>query len=345
MGMISRKKQVIPVDDKLADYLYEHSRAAELPISFDTLGRYADTINVYNKRGEDTLWETAIYPRSEREEIYAALVRIYALLKVEGDMSLVEHLVTDRVDVCTWGNTKPFRIRIVNTLNENFDYFYVKKADASRIYGLELEHMLSPNVMEFVWTGETLVEEHVAGIPGDDFIGRWLSDSHLDEIRLAKEFVKFNERCLVRLLGDMHSGNWVVDITPDFDETNYRIRAIDFDQQSYEGRCRVYLPQYYRENNPVVYLGMRCMSPETMRQYRYEERALIARRANAGGKRLESLLAAMREHPLAPSDNLIQLRQELAAHYEDRRYLRCESMGELVEHSLALVDSRHLPKP
>jgi hypothetical protein len=67
---------------------------------------------------------------------------------------------------------------------------------------------------------------------------------------LPKEFVKFNERCFVRLLGDMRSYNFVVNITPDIEDYQYRIRAIDFDQQSYEGRRNLYLPQFFKENLP-----------------------------------------------------------------------------------------------
>jgi hypothetical protein len=101
---------------------------------------------------------------------------------------------------------------------------------------LELEHILSPNRINYFVDRETLIEEHIAGIPGDQFIASWMEDKRVNKIRLAKEFVKFNERCFVRLLGDMRSYNYVVDITPDFDDVQYRIRAIDFDQQSYEGR-------------------------------------------------------------------------------------------------------------
>jgi hypothetical protein len=43
-------------------------------------------------------------------------------------------------------------VRIVNRLNENFDYFYVKRVDANRVYGLELEHILSPNRMNYFVT-------------------------------------------------------------------------------------------------------------------------------------------------------------------------------------------------
>jgi hypothetical protein len=53
--------------------------------------------------------------------------------------------LVDRIDFGDFGNSKPFRIRVTNLFNDNSDYFYVKQADASRIYGLELEHILSPN--------------------------------------------------------------------------------------------------------------------------------------------------------------------------------------------------------
>jgi hypothetical protein len=337
MALISRKKRTYPVREELRGYLRRHGRVTKLPIHFDLLSRFTESVPLYNKRGEDTLWQTVIYPASEREEIDRALVRTYASLKVLGNIALMEHLVTDRVDACTWGNTQPLRVRILNTLNENFDYFYVKKADASRIYGLELEHLLSPNRIEFLVDGDTVVEEHIPGIPGADFAASWLKDDHLDEIRLAKEFVKFNERCFVRLLGDMHSGNYVVDITPDFDETHYRLRAIDFDQQSYEGRMRVYLPQYYKQNNPIVFLGVKCMTKATFEQYRQEELTLISTRARAEGPRLEQLLSAMSADPIAPAEHVAQLRSELAEHYGDHRFHFCRSMGELVRASLELL--------
>ncbi|HEY8378155.1 MAG TPA: hypothetical protein VIK91_16785, partial [Nannocystis sp.] len=112
----------------------------------------------------------------------------------------------------------------------------------SRIYGLELEDLLSPNRIQYLSDGVTLVEEHISGIPGDQFIRDHLRDSQIEAVRLAKEFIKFNERCFYRLLGDMHSANFVVNVIPDFDENMVRIRAIDFDQQSYEARCNVYMP-------------------------------------------------------------------------------------------------------
>ena len=104
-----------------------------------------------------------------------------------------------------------------------------------------------------------------------------LHNSTTNIIRFAKEFVKFNERCFVRLLGDMRSYNFVVNITPDIDEDfQYRIRAIDFDQQCYEGRKNLYLPQYFKENKPFVDDSVKHLDKESIAQYQAEERTMIA---------------------------------------------------------------------
>lgn len=337
MAMISRKKRPYRVTEGLRGYLRRHGRQGVLPASYADLTRYDETTPVYDKRGRDTLWQSVLYPASVRRELSNDLVRTYAAMRAMGDASLMRHLITDRVDVCPYGNTRPFRVRILNTLNENFDYFYVKQADASRIYGLELEDLLSPSRLQFITDGETLIEEHIPGIPGDQFIREHLGDSRLEEVRLAKEFVKFNERCFTRLLGDMHSSNFVVTLIPDFDETMVRLRAVDFDQQSYEGRCNVYMPKYYSQNNAIIFLAIRCMSPETVKQYQEEEHALLRLRARAEHEALGDLLSTMAADELAPREHVLRLRQELAHHHRDERFLRCESMGELVRASLSLL--------
>ena len=132
-------------------------------------------IPLTDAEGRPTLWDTVIYSAGRDDELNEALKQVYALLKVDGDFSVMQHLYVDRVDFCTFGNSTPFRIRIVNAYNDNQDYFYIKKADASRVYGLELEHLLSPNRLNFLTQAATLVEEHVAGIPGRHLHHRWLN--------------------------------------------------------------------------------------------------------------------------------------------------------------------------
>ncbi|NVK51270.1 MAG: hypothetical protein HWE09_15970, partial [Cyclobacteriaceae bacterium] len=273
----------------------------------------------------------------DRVEIHQSVKRIYAILKAGGDSSVMEHLYVDRIDLCIYGNTQPFRIRIVNRINDNFDYFYIKNADASRVYGLELEHLLSPNRISYLVHKNTLIEEHIAGIPGDKFMRLYINDQNLNPIRLAKEFVKFNERCFVRLLGDMHSSNFVIDVTPDFEETHYRIRAIDFDQQSYEGKKSIYLPQYFKENNALIELGMKYITPESMRQYQKEERALIAFRLKSSQHEIDAILQAMEQDVIAPSENVFSLRRELARHYKNQKFMTCTNMGQLLRVSLEQV--------
>ncbi|MCE2779628.1 MAG: hypothetical protein LW824_18810 [Algoriphagus sp.] len=337
MALISKKKRIYSIGAGLRSYLIRYGREVDIPIHYQELLRYSNSIALYDSKDQDTYWETVFYDQSDREEIHLNVKKIYALLKAGGDLSVMDHLYIDRIDLCVYGNTQPFRIRMVNRINDNFDYFYIKNADASRVYGLELEDLLSPNRIRYLVHQNTLIEEHVAGIPGEKFMRLYMQDPNLNPIRLAKEFVKFNERCFVRLLGDMHSSNFVIDVTPDFEETHYRIRAIDFDQQCYEGKKSIYLPQYFKENNALIQLGMAYITPESMRQYQREERALIATRVKSSHSELEDILQTMEKDQLAPDANVEQLKRELASHYQSDEFLTCKSMGEILRKSLSLV--------
>ncbi len=341
MALISKKKKIYPVSAGLLKYLEAHGRALPIPISYFDLTRFDNAIPLYDSDNKDTLWETIFFPQDDMRHIYHGLKTIYSIIKADGDLSVMEHLYVDRVDACTYGNTYPFRVRIVNRINDNFDYFYIKKADASRIYGLELEHLLSPNRMSYLVNGSTLIEEHIPGIPGDQFIKNYIGDERLNRTRLAKEFVKFTERCFVRLLGDMHSNNFVIDITPDFEEIHYRIKSIDFDQQSYEGRKAVYMPQYFKQNNAIINIGLKLMTPATVKQYQKEERSLIFSRIKASSLNLKALMKSMRKDVISLPENVATLKKELEDHYGNPAFGTCKGMGDLVATSLQhLVDNQ-----
>ena len=224
----SRKKIIFPVNLALRTYLRDHGREVKLPVAYRDLLNFTYSIPVKDKYGKPTLWETVSYDLHQWDFVKEGLLKIYALLKTEGDLSFSRHLDVARIDYCTFGNSNPFRIRIVNKFNDNYDHYYIKIADASRIYGLELEHILSPKRITYLTHQDSLVEEHIPGIPGDVYIEQHLDLPATNKIRLAKEFVKFNERCFVRLLGDMRSYNFVFEVLPDIEDFQYRIRAIDF---------------------------------------------------------------------------------------------------------------------
>ncbi len=338
----SRKKPMFPVNPQLRSYLKHNGREVKLPVLYKDLLHYTFSVPIKDKNGKDTLWEKTIYDKRDWDFIRDGLVKIYAILKTEGDFSFTSHLDVARVDYCTFGNSHPFRIRIVNKYNDNYDHYYIKIADASRIYGLELEHILSPNRIIFFTHENTLVEEHIPGIPGDVFIHQLMNDPNTNKIRLAKEFVRFNERCFVRLLGDMRSYNFVIDITPDIEDYQYRIRAIDFDQQSYEGRKNLYLPQFFKENYPYVDLCLKHLNKESIAQYQAEERTLITFRLASSRYRIKELLDIMAKDEISVPEKITQLKDELNAHLHTQAFNKCQSMGQIVKRHLKQTLQKNL---
>lgn len=339
----SRKKPIFPITDPLRGYLKNHGREVKLPVSYrDLLLHITYSVPLKDKNHQDTLWETALYDMRHWDFIRDGLVQMYAILKTEGDLSYTNHLDVARIDFCRFANSSPFRIRIVNKFNDNYDHYYIKQADASRIYGLELEHLLSPNRITFFTHHNTLVEEHIPGIPGDLFIKNYFNDPLTNKIRLSKEFVKFNERCFVRLLGDMRSYNFVVDITPDIEDYQYRIRAIDFDQQSYEGKKNLYIPQFFKENIAYVELCMKHLNKASIEQYQTEERTMMAFRVASSRFRLMELLNIMAKDPIYSEDKLLQLKTALADHFKNPAFLKCRSMGQVVKRQLKQTLQKNL---
>ena len=138
----------------------------------------------------------------------------------------------------------------------------------------------------------------------------------------------------------MRAYNFVFVITPDFDDYQFRIRPIDFDQQFYEGNIRVYQPQYFKENNPFVQLALKHFNAQVMEQYQQEERALIVQRMRAERVRLASLRDALRRDEVAPPEKVKELTGALAAHYEDVRFEACASTADIMELSLKRLIAR-----
>ncbi|MDP6907982.1 MAG: hypothetical protein QF371_00680 [Flavobacteriales bacterium] len=344
MNVISKKKPFFPIIPTLRKYLKKEGREMKLGLVYSDLLEHQLATPLLDKKGQDTLWETVFYEPARTQELNKALTFIYVMLKNEGDFSSLEHLRVERIDYCAFGNSNPFRIRIVNNYNDNYDYFYIKTADASRVYGLELEHLLSPNRISYYVDENTLIEEHIAGIPGDMFIDSMLNTKQTNKVRLAKEFIKFNERCFVRLLGDMRSYNYVLDITPDFDDVQYRIRAIDFDQQCYEGRKNLYLPQFFKENLAMVELGMELINGKTVKQYQAEERSLIARRLIASRYRVKDLIDCMEKDSISPFEKIKQLREDLAKHHKNDDFLGFKNMGLILKLHLKMSLQQHIRK-
>ncbi|RKR12291.1 hypothetical protein CLV91_2417 [Maribacter vaceletii] len=336
--LMSKKKPAYPVNDRLDAYLENYNRKIEIPIFYEDLLRFSGSVTVYDVNDEDTLWIRVYYSEFERQEIDLSLKKVYSILHSDGSDSIIQYLNIDAVDYCTFGNSKPFRIKVRNILNDNFTYFYVKKTDASRVYGLELEHMLSPYNLNFLVYKDTLIEEHIAGIPGDFFIKEMLPKcTESEKSQLAKEFVKFNERCMIRLLGDMRSYNYVIVPTHDFDHVVYKIRAIDFDQQCFEGKLKVYRPQFFKENYLMVELVRKKLQKKSVDQYKVEERSIVAKRIKSSGNRIKKLIEICREDEISTPENIEMLKEQIYELILDMDFRKSKTMGEVLDLGLDFV--------
>ena len=332
---ISKRKPSYLITEKLRAYLSEYNRTIKIPIFYEDLLRFKGSVVVYDKEDNDTLWVRVYYNDFEREEIDLSLKKVYTILHSDGNDKIIPFLSVDAIDFCTFGNSKPFRVKIRNILNDNYLYFYIKIADASRVYGLELEHMLSPHNLNFLVYKNTLIEEHIAGIPGDEFIKNMLPNCDKSErSQIAKEFVKFNERCMIRLLGDMRSYNYVIVPTHDFDQVVYKIRAIDFDQQSYEGKFNIYRPQFFKENLKMVELVSESFQKLSIDQYKIEERSILVKRLKSFHDRISELLDCMVNDTISTPEHIDEPKTKIYQYTLDVKFKRSKGMGEILKNAL-----------
>ncbi|MDB4535646.1 hypothetical protein N9203_01220, partial [bacterium] len=103
--MISRRKIFYPISDSLRNYLAHYGRLSEVPLVYDELLRFSGSIPYENPAGEETLWLEVMYPPEVMAELRPKLTKIYAMLKIGGDLSLAEHLTVDRIDFGEFGNS------------------------------------------------------------------------------------------------------------------------------------------------------------------------------------------------------------------------------------------------
>ncbi len=328
------QKDPFPVTERLQNYLQKNGRDVALPIAYTDLLYYSHANSLRDKKGKLTHWETAVYDAKHEKEINTSLIKTYAILKKNDSADFIKNISASRIDFCEFGNSIPFRIEISFKNSGATDHYYIKMADASRIYGLELEHLLSPDATNFIYHNNTLVEEHIAGIPGDVFLKNQVNLAGFEPSLLAKEFIKFNERCFARLLGDMRSYNFVVDTSINNITAPYRIRAIDFDQQSYEGRMKLYLPQFYKENHAFVEMVLLNFRAEEIALYQQEERACMRKRVQLNRRRLMELMNSMVKEELSENYKVALLRNELNEHYNSSIFSSCKTMGCLVKRHL-----------
>ncbi|MBL0356088.1 MAG: hypothetical protein IPP72_04020 [Chitinophagaceae bacterium] len=335
------QKEVYPVSNALQQYLAHYKKDAELPLAYNELLHYDYSNAIKDANGKHTHWERVVYDKTLLKQLEQKITMLYAQLKHNKHPSTIQ---IQSIDFCEFANSMPFRINFIHTGTYTEDRFYIKTADASRIYGLELEQLLSHNHINFLYHQNTLVEEHIEGIPGDHFLEDFDSLTKTEKRALSEEFIRFNERCFARLLGDMRSYNFVVLKNGDAIHP-FTIKAIDFDQQCYEGKLNLYVPQFYKENVQYVQTATELLDAPAIEAIRIAEREQLAQLAVKNKRKLSALLHAMLRDEIADNYKVVSLRKELNAYHHTHRFSACKTMGSIVKQQLKQLLQAHLPPP
>jgi hypothetical protein len=135
----------------------------------------------------------------------------------------------------------------------------------------------------------------------------------------------------------MRSYNYVIIPIHDFDQVVYRIRAIDFDQQCFEGNFKVYRPQFFKENYPMVKLVKDKLQHSSIEQYKDEERAVLAKRIHSAENRIKRLLQIMGSDVISTDEHLNQLKLELYSYTNDLNFKKAKSMGNVMSAAFEFI--------
>ena len=76
MKLISRKKEIFPINADFDRYLRDYGRGNRLDFDYDDLLCFNDSFPVDDKDGNDTLWRTVQYEPSMRRDIDRALFNL-----------------------------------------------------------------------------------------------------------------------------------------------------------------------------------------------------------------------------------------------------------------------------
>ena len=139
----------------------------------------------------------------------------------------------------------------------------------------------------------------------------------------------------------MRSYNYVIVPIHDFDQVIYKIRAIDFDQQSYEGEFSLYRPQLFKDNEPIIDLVKNKLLVESINQYKIEERAIVVKRLLGSKNKIESLIESMKFDKISSDEKVNKLTQQIYFLTKDNSFKNLKSMGEVLEKSFNYLISNY----
>ena len=93
----------------------------------------------------------------------------------------------------------------------------------------------------------------------------------------------------------------------------------------------MYLPQFFKENYPLVEAALKHLNRESIEQYQAEERTNVVFRLAASRYQIKELLDIMSLADISKPEKVSQLRVELANHFHQVSFLKAKTMGQILK--------------
>jgi len=313
----------------LFKYLTQHHKASSLP-SYHDMRECVDYEREVDEE-DPGLEELFVVPES-RDEFHQAVRQVASHLwgGEAHPPELFQNLSVVSVHEYTYADHKPLRIEVMLP-GAVTHTFYAKPFNERRLYGLELEHLLSPYKYDYSVSGEAIFEDHIMGTDAKDFMEAYRGYPYRNP-DFAEEMLRLDFRTRAFLLGDMHDQNYIISQVESGDERAFVARPIDFDKlfliRDLEGAGVISTKD--RESVTELLGKGRCESVigferERMKRRFYENKARIRDLFNLIGQSQDC------------SSSLPDLSMSLAQHYGSQDLYDADSMGELFRGHLRRV--------
>ncbi len=267
----------------IIEYLGNYCRFTNLP-SYKEIreGLISSRRKVFLEHSDESYITPLIIPEEIIDEKSSIIKRVASHLwggndKVE---KLFKELEIKSIEEMSYADTKPLRIRL-NFSDKLEEVFYAKKFDERRLFGLELENLLSQYKYNYSASGGGIYEEEIKGVEAIE-----IAENTRKERIYLEELVKLDYRSFVMLLGDMHNQNYLISRIDYKNDKEYCARPIDFDKLFEVGELR---------NGFVLSLNQRKTAISKMGWERYRsiinlEREKMRKRYLENSARIISLL-------------------------------------------------------
>lgn len=304
------------------EYLSRHYRISSLPAYDD----FRDLLERPDSHGPNERVQLII-PAQARARTNSLSRQVSAFLwGREVNQEQLRALEVRTAELIPYADNEPVRVEVASDVLEP-RAFYAKPFGEQRMFGLELEHLVS-RPYNFVVSGSGIFEEEVPGIEG---VTMEKADERLDEA-YVRECARFEARCQALLFGDMHEYNWLVEQRrrPDSSEVRYEIRTIDPDKLFELDELKYVVFSRERRQEMIGVIGEDAYEAEAAFERKRMRNSFLDNR-----ERVDEVLRLVGNSEICNAVvKRYDLAQKLAIYHRNEDFYNAENAGELLERHL-----------